>query len=137
MAYERLLERLQILGGNSDAEAEDPTSGELKSVIRHLQKLLNTRQGSVQIAPDYGVPDMTNIPGESITGAGRRMERVLMDVLRRFEPRLTSISIQMDEREHSVLELRFKLEARLTRQPDVPVVFETVINNSGNVTIKL
>jgi len=132
---ERFLERL-VRAGQSGEEDQSCTFGEeLNSIILHLQKLLNTRQGSVQISPDYGVPDMNSVHEDSFAETGRRMEQVLTRVIERFEPRLTNVRVGMERKDGLVLELKFKLEASLSRQPDIPVVFETVINSNGNITV--
>jgi len=132
---ERFLERL-VRAGQSGEEDQSCTSGqELASVITHLQKLLNTRQGSVQIAPDYGLPDMTSVHSDSLVDTGRRMEQVLVGVIARFEPRLTNVRVTMEKSEGVQLELKFKLEAALARQPDIPVVFETIINANGSILV--
>jgi len=132
---ERFLERL-VRAGQSGEEDQSCTAGqELTSIIMHLQKLLNTRQGSVQIAPEYGVPDMTSVHSNSIVDTGRRMEQVLTSVIAQFEPRLAEVRVTMEKSEGVLLELKFKLEAILARQPDIPVVFETVINANGNIRV--
>ena len=133
---ERFLERL-VRAGQSGEEDQSCSAGqELTSIILHLQKLLNTRQGSVQISAEYGVPDMNSVHEDSFAETGRRLEQVLTRVIERFEPRLTNVRVTMEKREGVLLELKFKLEASLSRQPDIPVVFETVINSNGNFTVR-
>jgi type VI secretion system protein len=56
-------------------------------------------------------------------------------VIERFEPRLSNVRIKMERKEGILLELTFKLEASLSRQPDIPVIFETVITSNGNITV--
>jgi type VI secretion system protein len=132
---ERFLERLIRAGQSGEEDQSCTFSEELTSIILHLQKLLNTRQGSVQISPEYGVPDMNSVHDESIAETGRRMEQVLTRVIERFEPRLSNVRIKMERKEGILLELTFKLEASLSRQPDIPVIFETVITSNGNITV--
>lgn len=133
---ERFLERL-IRAGQSGQEDLSCTSGqESASIIAHLQKLLNCRQGSVQISPEYGVPDLNSVHDDSFADTGRRLEQVLTAVIERFEPRLCNVRVRMEDKEGAALEITFKLEASLSRQPDIPVVFETVINPGGNITVR-
>lgn len=132
---ERFLERLARAGQSGEEDQSCTASQELSSIIMHLQKLLNTRQGSVQISSIYGVPDMTSVHSDSIAETGRRMEQVLTSVVEQFEPRLSDVRVTMEKSEGMLLELKFKLEATLARQPDIPVVFETVINANGNIRI--
>jgi len=78
---------------------------------------------------------MTSVHSDSIAETGRRMEQVLTSVVEQFEPRLSDVRVTMEKSEGMLLELKFKLEATLARQPDIPVVFETVINANGNIRI--
>jgi type VI secretion system protein len=135
MFKERLLERIKNLEEHSGEVLSSNASREISSISLHLQKLLNTHQGSVLIAEDYGVPDLTNLPGEGITDAGRRIERVITNVIRKYEPRLSNIRIKMESREDDLLTLRFKLEATLAQDKSIPVVFETVVRSDGKVNI--
>ncbi|MBR4746384.1 MAG: type VI secretion system baseplate subunit TssE, partial [Desulfovibrio sp.] len=55
----RLLERIrQMTMDQGQRKGKDRPSLEA-SVLEHLSKLLNTRQGSTIISSDYGVPDMS------------------------------------------------------------------------------
>ncbi len=136
MFEERLLERI----GNLEAPVEDgdqtAASRALASVIRHLQKMLNTRQGNVSIAEDYGMPDFTNYPNESISDTCRRMTAVLRDFIEKYEPRLGNVHISFEPGENSALSLRFKLEGVLVREDKMPVMLESVFDSSGKVIVK-
>lgn len=136
MFKERLLERIKNLEEHSGQVISSNASREISSISLHLQKLLNTHQGGVLIADDYGVPDLTNLPGEGITDAGRRIERIITNVIRKYEPRLSNIRIIMESRENDLLTLRFKLEATLAQDKSIPVVFETVVRSDGKVDIE-
>ena len=61
MNEERLLERIRRMEQTSGKARESSPTLLKQSITRHLVQLLNTRQGSAQIAQDYGIPDFTNI----------------------------------------------------------------------------
>ncbi|MCK5230109.1 MAG: type VI secretion system baseplate subunit TssE [Desulfobulbaceae bacterium] len=134
---ERLLERIRKLGnGVDEADAGLTESAvEIQSVNNHLQKLLNTRQGSAQIAEDYGVPDITNVPGEGLTESALRIERTISKIIRKYEPRLSGVRLKVEPRETDMLIMRFRLEAVLAGSPDVPIVFETVVTPNGDIQV--
>lgn len=132
---ERLLEHLVRVGQTGEEGLPCSSAQELASIMLHLQKLLNTRQGSVQISPEYGMPDMNSSHDDSFIETGRRMEQLLTRVIERFEPRLTNVRVHMEQKDGVLLELKFKLEASLSRQPEIPVVFETVVKANGNILI--
>ena len=135
MFEERLLERI----GNLETPAKDKTvtavTKAVGSVIRHLQKMLNTRQGNVSIAEDYGMPDFTNCQGDSMADTIRSMRGIIKQFVEKYEPRLDNVQITLEPEENNVLRLRFKLEAVLVRENKVPVLLETVVDSSGKVAV--
>ena len=135
MQEERLLERLQSTEKNPDTRIEKDLTRKVNSIIRHLQNLLNTHQGSVLIADDYGIPDIINTHGESITEMTRRIELTLQDVITKYEPRLAKVKVQLISQNDDVLSLRFKLEAVLITENSAPVVLETVVSTDGKVNV--
>lgn len=135
MSEERLLERIRNLERNPQERAPHSLSREVDSIINHLQRLLNTRQGSTVIAEDYGIPDITNFPGSDFSETAREMEQVLKDVVQRFEPRLARVQASFSPQRDDLLTLRFKIEAVLARDKSTPVAFETVVNAEGRVNV--
>ena len=135
MFDERLLERIQYLESNPGARIERDISRKVRSIMSHLQNLLNTHQGSVLIADDYGIPDITNSHGESITDMTRRIERTLQEVIAKYEPRLTNVRVTAFPQEDEVLSLRFKLEAVLVTDKKTPVILETVVSSEGKINV--
>lgn len=136
MREERLLERIQNVELHPDRrEGNDPIR-QVQSVLRHLQRILNTRQGSVPIAEDFGMPDFTDLPGSFSTGATHDMERILKQVINTYEPRLRKVRIVFQTQQDDILSLRFKVEAELNREDGPPVTFETVIDGSGKITVR-
>lgn len=134
MLQERLLERIGRLEESVDPR-ETLESRQVKSIIAHLSKLLNTRQGSVSIAPDFGVPDITNLPGGNILETKQRVEAVIQGVVQKYEPRLKNVKMYMQQEGKVEFSLKFRLEANLTEKEDVPVIFETVVSTDGKISI--
>ena len=130
-----MLERLSRMEEAPDDRIERNINRLVKSVIGHLQRLLNTHQGSVPIADDYGVPDITNAPGESFDDTTRRIEKTIQQVIMKYEPRLTNVHLNLISDKNDVLNLRFKMEAVLVQDHTTSVVFETVVNSDGKVSI--
>lgn len=132
---ERLLERIGHLETPGDVSAQTAVSREVNSIIQHLVRLLNTRQGSVSIAEDYGVPDMTNIPGSNIQESKTHMETTIQEVIMRYEPRLKQVRLIMEEDDNRQFSLKFRLEAKLAEREDIPVIFETVVSTDGKINV--
>lgn len=136
MFEERLLERIGNLEAPVDRKVATHVSRAVRSVIRHLQKMLNTREGNVSIAEDYGMPDFTNYPGEGLLDTCQRMTGVIKRFVEKYEPRLGNIRITFEAAENNELSLLFKLEGVLVREGNVPVAFETAFDSAGKVVVK-
>ena len=81
------------------------------SVLDNMQRILNTRAGSLKHLPDYGLPDMTNIL-QGMPGTAHQLMRVLSDVLPKYDPRLKRIEVVMQEQTQPG-ELRYAIDAEL------------------------
>ena len=136
MPEERLLERIHNTESRPKHFAGRNLQLEVSSIINHLQRLLNSRQGSVPIAADYGIPDITNFPGDDLTAMAKEMEKSLRQVIEKFEPRLRDVRISFLPAEDVVLALRFKIEAFLVDEADnISVAFETEVSPEGKIQV--
>lgn len=81
------------------------------SVLDNMQRILNCRAGTLSHLPDYGLPDMSNIL-QGLPGSAHQLMRTLSDVLLKYEPRLKSIEVVMQEPAIPG-ELRYAIDAEL------------------------
>ena len=136
MFKERLLERVAHM-------SEDPSyrpdvldaEVELKSILKYVQNILSTKQGTTIISYDFGIPDVTNFHDKSYGEYIQEMERSLEKTILRFEPRLKHVKVTYDDKEDKTTVMHFKIEAQLLNFDDIAVVFETVIKPDGKVAI--
>lgn len=137
MNEQRLLERIRQMEQNPDYRDVAEPVQVVNSILGYLRMILNTRQGSVEIAPDFGVPDFTAMFGASGLDSVRDIEASLTEVILKFEPRLQNVKLEFIPQEDAPLALQFKLQARLSLESrEMPVVFETVIDPDGRITVK-
>ncbi|UFN47570.1 type VI secretion system baseplate subunit TssE [Roseomonas sp. OT10] len=135
--------RLPLLDRLLDTETElsrDAAVEVLRAAVRRdMEALLNARRRRLPLPPGltelvvsplgYGVPDPT---AGSFTAEDSRqaLAREVELALRRFEPRLSSVSVTLAEMENPTLDrtLRLRVEAVLRTDP-VPeqIAFETVL----------
>lgn len=136
MREQRLLERLTTWDKYPDNRSGTDPGKIVDSVLEHLQRILNTRHGSVQIAEDYGLPDFTDIVNnypESI----RDLERSIRHMIQKYEPRLSGVRVNFIPQENDMLSLSFKIVARLELDDQkMPVLFESQVDTSGKVSVK-
>ncbi len=109
-----------------------------EAVRRDLEALLNTRErcrGWPQAFKEiddsvvgYGLPDFSVL---SLQGQWRNsLSRRVVEAIRRFEPRLTAVNVQFDERRETLERVaRFRIEALMAADPaPEPVAFNTQID---------
>ena len=132
MHEQRLLERIR-------AAERSPRGGDnrgscIESVLRHLQRVLNTRQGNVPIADDYGVPDfldfLQNYP-ESV----QEIEDSIKKAIDKYEPRLSGATVSYLPEEEDALTLRFQIIAGLAVDGDRKVLFQSMVDTDGRISI--
>ena len=104
--------------------------------MNHLARLLNTRQGSVQIDPLFGVPDFTNLAGGMAAGSTREIEEEIRRMVLKYEPRIKSPKVTLNREETDVLSIRFALEGTLeVDNRDIPLQISTTVGANGRVNI--
>ncbi len=135
MLKERFLERLKTFKEDPERRFSFDESRVKGSILRHLEKLLNTRQGNVPLAEDYGVPDFTELL-HTYPESLRDMERALRQAIRKYEPRLRSVKVRFVPQEEDPLTLRFEIVARLADGEDTsPLYFESVMGPDGKIRL--
>ncbi|UVC28852.1 type VI secretion system baseplate subunit TssE [Pantoea sp. SOD02] len=125
-----------ILYGNFEGDLELESVSEenqvILSVLDNMQRILNSRAGSLAHLPDYGLPDMTRIL-QGMPGTAHQLMHTLSGVLLKYEPRLKRIDVVMLEQTQPG-ELRYAIDAELK---DVGLVrYGTAFMPEGRVLIR-
>lgn len=129
-----LLERISALETKRNGATERQRLE--RSLARHLTDMLNTRRGSVPVAPDYGIADVTDLgrsfTEESVEEFKAELERVIM----RYEPRLSSVRVKHTPRPEMPLSAVFEIEAAVnTEYGRQTLRFETMLDATGAVRL--
>ena len=103
MKEERLLERIARM--EQGGARSHVTRAELlvNSIIEHLRRILNTRQGSVPIDEAFGVPEFTHIASAFRGEMVNQLIDNITTMIRRYEPRLKRPRINALANEHDLL----------------------------------
>jgi type VI secretion system protein len=132
----RLLDRIRAMAKNPSRRVTEDPQQMIRSVQEHLQRILNTRQGNVPIAEEYGVPDFTELMS-GYPESQRVIERAIRNTIEHFEPRLQSIRVTLLGGEKENLTLSFQIAARLMlRDGRDSVTFDSVLDSGGRFTVK-
>jgi type VI secretion system protein len=136
MREERLTERTRSWNKAPDRRGGPDPKRMIDSIIGHLERILNTRRGSAQIADDYGVPDFSDFRS-GFPDAIRDLERTIRNTIQTYEPRLTAVRVKFIPQDENMLAVSFQIVARLILEDKKdPVVFESIIDSDGKVTIR-
>jgi len=81
------------------------------SVLDNMQRILNSRAGSIKHLPDYGLPDMTRIL-QGMPGTAHQLLTTFSAVLLKYEPRLKRVDVVILPQTQPG-ELRYAIDAEL------------------------
>ena len=135
MREERLLERLQTWEKEPARRGKEDPRRIVDSVLRHLQRILNTKQGNVLIAEDYGIPDFSDFINTLPRSVGE-LEKSIRLAIQKYEPRLMAVRVTFIPQEEDRLSLRFQIIGKLSTESKTQVYIETVIDSDGKIEIK-
>ena len=136
MREERLTERIRSWNRAPHRRGKPDPKRMVDSIVRHLERILNTRWGSAQIADDYGIPDLTDLRS-GLPDAVRDLERAIRNTIQKYEPRLEAVRVKFIPQEETILTVSFQIVARLAVEGEKnPVTFQSVMDSDGKVTIR-
>ncbi len=135
MREERLLERIRAWKREPLRRGREEPRKVIDSVLRHLRRILNTKQGNVLIAEDYGVPDFSDFLN-TLPDSIREIEKNIRAAIQKYEPRLTGVRVNFIPQEDDPLSLRFQITARLAMDAKTQVFLETIVDADGQVEIR-
>ncbi len=135
-AERTLLERLarpKTRGGRTMAEN---TNEGIKSILRHLTNMLNTRVSHAPAQMDYGIPEPSEV-AHAFPDALGQMQRAIRTCIEKYEPRLTGVNVMHVESEEDQFALRFQITAQIaTSKERMPVCFDTLVDSAGRIRVK-
>ncbi len=133
---DRLTERIRARKKDPNRRSKEDPGKIMDSVLAHLQRILNTRQGNVPIAEDYGVPDFTTLL-QGYPHSLQDFERSIRESIQKYEPRLKAVRVSFIPQEEDILSVRFQITGKLaTEDHKDPVFFESVVGSDGRISIR-
>ncbi|HET6369858.1 MAG TPA: type VI secretion system baseplate subunit TssE [Nitrospiria bacterium] len=131
-----LLERLADPEGNRNLTVSENTEQLADSILRHLRKMLNTRQGHALIQPEYGMPDVTEFR-ENLPEMVEIVQQGIRNSVEKFEPRLRNVTVSFVPSQDDWTNLRFEITGELvTEREEASVWFETSVSPEGHIEVK-
>lgn len=137
MNERRLPERLTSLGAERDLGQTTRAEILIASILEHLQRILNTRQGSVPIDPEFGVPDFTNLAGTFSTGTTEEIMQDMSRMIQRYEPRLRQPQISFASTQDEVLSLAFSISGTVSVDDrEIPIRLTSHVSSNGKISLR-
>ncbi|MFP3518672.1 type VI secretion system baseplate subunit TssE [Pseudomonas sp. SIMBA_077] len=110
------------------SEEDQPTL----SVLDNLQRILNSRAGTLSHLPDYGLPDMGLIL-QGLPATAHGLMSTLTKTLLKYEPRLAAVSIELLP-QTLLGHLEYALDAQLKGGEQMS--FATTLAPGGRVLVR-
>jgi len=82
------------------------------SVMDNIERILNSRAGAIKHMPDYGLPDMSTI-FKALPSSAYILMRAIEHTLLTYEPRISSIDINIEEKNNDAMVLAYELICHL------------------------
>lgn len=135
MRERALLDRLRDPRPGDQRRAGEDLAAVEESIKRHLQRMLNSRQGCSPSVMEYGTPDISEIVRGS-PEVIRKMEDSIRRSIELHEPRLADVAVRFTASDDDALVLCFEVKARLVRaDEDIGVLFTTRMVPEGRVDV--
>jgi len=108
----------------------------VRSILRNLQRILNTRTGHAAAQMDLGTPAPCEMVALSREGLGG-VVRSLRQAIEKYEPRLTQVDVVYVKGEDDILTLRFQVTAKVaTSKSGASISFDTLVDPSGRIKLQ-
>ncbi|MDG3005787.1 type VI secretion system baseplate subunit TssE [Paludisphaera mucosa] len=141
--WDRLTNPDLLVGESSDATATSRLDRLRREVLAHVEWILNARccvgaaiEGSEILRSSlvgYGLPDISGLRTGDPRDRGQ-LERMIEDVIRRFEPRLKDVRVEFNAaaRDAASTTLNYRVSAVIKVKPIAqPILFDTVLELGG------
>ena len=109
----------------------------INSISKYLVLILNTRQGSAPIDPNFGVPDFTNHIGGLSSGNISNIEEEITRMVQNYEPRLSNPKVRLLQEQSDILSLKFSLAGEVCiNEQEIPFRLLTTVGSSGKISLQ-
>jgi type VI secretion system protein len=135
----RLLKRIKSWEQAGFVSATDIEANEImESVCDDLEKLFNTRSGTVLIDHEYGLSDFTHLWSGYAAPDLEEIELNLSQQIRQYEKRLTSVSLTYQQPGKDSAGVKFGLNATFEhKKQDMNLAANIEFSDNGSVSVSL
>ncbi|PCJ86091.1 MAG: type VI secretion system baseplate subunit TssE [Thiotrichaceae bacterium] len=134
---ERLLKRFSQWEELSETNFDEVDSSALmESVKDDLEKLYNTKRGTVLIDDDFGLPDFSYmLSGYTAPDVGLIVQQLHLQT-KQYEPRLHALHVSYVEQNKFPGKLQFQISAKMKiKDNDLPFNVYVLLGDDGSVSL--
>ena len=131
--YGTLFERL---GASAEARGQQPRELSVSaSIASHLARMLSARAGSVQMLPDYGLPELNDMR-LSLHDTRQQARLAIERFISSYEPRLQQVRVISKGSGTDPLHLTFDIQAKVNiADLQQPVSFCVELDGQGQTRV--
>lgn len=118
---------------NTPVDAVPQSRRRIASIMDHLNRMFNTRQGSVAHLADYGLPDVSDIYRRMPDGI-EELRDAIKETVEKYEPRLENVRVVRRDAEGADNRLAFIVSGELKGGGGM-VRFQTMFTSIGQSSI--
>ncbi len=133
----RLLQRISQWERAALADDGDEESiGDVEEIRQHLEKIYNTRKGTVLIDDDFGLPDFSAmLNGYSAPDVNAIVQQLYFQA-KNYEPRLGAVQVKFIEQDRNPGQLQFQLNAVIEQQQQkTSLLWNAWLADDGSVNL--
>lgn len=118
-----------------EATTEEDAEALMESIQRNLARLLNSRHGMSEAAPDYGLPALTDMMAGSAEYL-REVQEAIRVAIEKYEPRLRRVRVTHQDDLGDARTLVFRVDAVMVgRSGEHRVWYETAFAPGGRFQV--
>lgn len=134
---DRLLKRFNRWATSTTGEIREPDANELMSSMQDdLEKMFNTRRGTVLIDDEYGLPDFSYLMNGYDAPDTEQIKQSIMDTIRKYDKRLQGIGVRDNTESTTQDALGFVITAVMRhKNQDLPFRLNALIRGDGSIDL--
>lgn len=117
---------------NTPIDSTPVKNRRIKSIMDHLNRMFNTRKGSLPHLKDYGLPDISEIYRKMPHGT-KELQEAIQRAVEIYEPRMENVQVMQKDSEDLKFKLIFIISGEMKNGG--AVLFQTTFTSMGNSSI--
>lgn len=138
MPHERLLKRIKLWSVSAEAAYRSDINDLIESILDDLSKMYNTRQGTVLLDENYGLPDFTSLMNTMAPPEIAKLSRAFLLTTTKYETRLKNLTVRFNKQDDDFGIMRFSVSCKIPHKDEIyPLKFDALLLGDGSVSLQV